>query len=326
MREDFPSAVVGAAQAQAEHDAESAAPPVQNPGGGVQHVKPRLRPRRGLIARAVLGSWRKPFLLASMVIIVVVVLMAVVPGLFTTIDPRDCRLSDSRRPPSSGHPMGFDMQGCDYFSTIVHGARTSLEVGLLVAFLTFLIALVAGASAGFFGGVTDAVISRTADVILGVPVGIASLVILYQFQSRTVWTIVLVLVLFSWAGTMRYLRGSVLQVKQLEYVQAARALGVGPLKILITHVIPNAITPLIVMTTMSVGAAMTAEAGFSIIGVGIRLPAFSWGLQIAAASTDGNWQIAPFLMFFPAGMLALTTLAFVVLGENLRDALDPRGA
>lgn len=283
------------------------------------------RKRRRLVAEGLLGTWRQPFFILSVLIIVVVALMAVTPGLFTSIDPRDCSLGQSRLGPRAGHPFGFDMQGCDYFSNIVHGARTSLEVGLLVAVLTFIIATVAGSLAGYFGGVVDAVISRVADIILGVPVGIASLVILYQFKSRTVWTIVFVLVLFSWAGTMRYLRGSVLQIKQLEYVQAARVLGVGNWGILRRHVIPNAITPLIVMSTLSVGVGMTAEAGFSILGVGIKLPTFSWGVQIAAASSDGNWQVAPFLMFFPAGMLGLTTLAFVVLGENLRDVLDPRG-
>lgn len=290
----------------------------------VPTTSPRVRARRGLVADGLSQLWRQPVTLLALAIIAVVVLMALVPQLFTRIDPRDCSLASSRLGPTGGHPFGFDMQGCDYFSNVVHGARTSLEVGVLVALLTFVIALVAGSLAGYFGGLVDTLVSRLADIILGVPVGIASLVILYQFRSRTVWTIVLVLVLFSWAGTMRYLRGQVLQVKQLEYVQAARVLGVGNLRILRTHVLPNAITPLIVMTTLSVGAGMTAEAGFSILGVGIKLPAFSWGLQIATASSDGNWQVAPFLMFFPAAMLALTTLAFVVLGESLRDALDPR--
>jgi len=123
---------------------------------------------------------------------------------------------------------------------------------------------------------------------------------------------------------MRYMRSSVMQVRNLEYIQAARGLGVGPWRILRSHVIPNAVTPLIVMTTLSVGAGMAAEAGFSILGVGLKLPAFSWGIQIALASQDGNWQIAPLLMFFPTLMLGLTTLAFVVLGESLRDALDPK--
>ncbi|MDN5796375.1 MAG: ABC transporter permease [Intrasporangium sp.] len=284
------------------------------------------RRRRGRVEALLLSSWRRPFLAMALLIIVVVSVMAIVPQLFTDIDPRDCDLSLSRLGPSPGHPFGFDMQGCDYFSNVVYGARTSMLVGVLVAGLTFVIALVAGSLAGYYGGLIDTVISRAADIVLGVPVMIASLVILYQFKSRGVGTIVFVLVLFTWAGTMRYLRGTVLQVKQLEYVQAARILGVGRLRILSRHVLPNAITPLIVMSTLSVGAGMTAEAGFSILGVGIKLPAFSWGLQIAAASSDGNWQIAPLLMLFPALMLALTTLAFVVLGENLRDALDPRSS
>ncbi|MGN7859083.1 ABC transporter permease [Microbacterium sp. 22303] len=280
----------------------------------------RARPRSGLHA-----LWRKPFFLVAVAIILVVTSMALFPALFTPLDPRSCSLAMSRVGPQPGHIMGFDIQGCDYWTNIVYGARTSLEVGVLTAVISFTIALVAGSLAGYFGGVVDSVLSWISNVILGIPVGIASLVILYQFRSRTVWTIVFVLVLFSWAGTMRYMRGSVLQVKSLEYIQAARGLGVGPWRILRAHVVPNAVTPLIVMSTLSIGAGMTAEAGFSILGVGLKLPAFSWGLQIATASQDGNWQIAPLLMLFPATMLGLTTLAFVVLGENLRDALDPKG-
>ncbi|GAA2848567.1 ABC transporter permease [Microbacterium arabinogalactanolyticum] len=279
----------------------------------------RGRPRSGLRS-----LWKSPFFDIAALIIIVVTLMALFPTLFTNIDPRDCDLSMSRVGPEAGHPMGFDIQGCDYWSNIVHGARTSLEVGVYTAAISFIIALIAGSLAGYFGGITDSIISWTSNVILGIPVGIASLVILYQFRSRTVWTIVFVLVLFSWAATMRYMRSSVMQVRNLEYIQAARGLGVGPWRILRSHVIPNAVTPLIVMTTLSVGAGMAAEAGFSILGVGLKLPAFSWGIQIALASQDGNWQIAPLLMFFPTLMLGLTTLAFVVLGESLRDALDPK--
>lgn len=285
---------------------------------------PAARARQGRPRSGLRALWKSPWFDVAALIILVVTLMALFPSLFTQIDPRDCDLSMSRTGPEPGHIMGFDIQGCDYWSNIVHGARTSLEVGVYTAAISFVIALVAGSLAGYFGGVVDSVISWTSNVILGIPVGIASLVILYQFRSRTVWTIVLVLVLFSWAATMRYMRSSVMQVKNLEYIQAARGLGVGPWRVLGSHVIPNAVTPLIVMTTLSVGAGMAAEAGFSILGVGLKLPAFSWGIQIALASQDGNWQIAPLLMFFPALMLGLTTLAFVVLGESLRDALDPK--
>ncbi|WP_040168149.1 ABC transporter permease [Microbacterium gorillae] len=286
----------------------------------LKRVAPRRR-RRGGGLRAL---WRSPIFLIAIAIITVVVLMAIFPGLFTQIDPRSCDLTKSRVGPEPGHLMGFDIQGCDYWSNIVHGARTSLEVGVLTALLTFIVALIAGSLAGYFGGIVDTAISWLSNMILGIPSMIASLVILYQFRDRTVWTIVLVLVLFGWAGTMRYMRSSVLQVKNLEYIQAARGLGVGKWTILLRHVIPNSVTPLVVMSTLSIGAGMAAESGFSILGVGLRLPAISWGIQIALAGQDGNWQIAPLLMLFPAAMLGLTTLAFVVLGESLRDALDPK--
>ncbi|WP_265443627.1 ABC transporter permease [Flexivirga meconopsidis] len=274
--------------------------------------------------RALRAAWRRPTFLVAAVIIITTCLMALVPALFTSTDPQDCTLSNSRKGVSAGHPMGYDMQGCDYFSNVVHGARTSMEVGVLTALFIFIVALITGSLAGYFGGIVDSVVSRLADVLLGMPVMVASLVVLYQFRERTIWTIVFVLVLFGWAGTMRYMRGSVLQVKNNEYVQAARVLGVSSLTILRRHVLPNAIMPLIVMTTLGVGAGMTAEAGFAILGVGLKLPAYSWGLQIAQASRDGNWQLAPHLMLFPALMLGLCTLAFVVIGETLRDVLDVR--
>ncbi len=283
-----------------------------------------LRRTRRKRSRGLAGLWRSPFFVIAVLIITVVTAMAIFPQLFTTIDPRDCSLAMSRKGPEAGHPFGFDIQGCDYFSNIVHGARTSLSVGVLTALFTFVIALVTGSLAGYFGGAVDSVITWVSNIILGIPVTIASLVILYQFRSRTVWTIVFVLVLFGWAASMRYMRSSVMQVRNLEYIQAARGLGVGTWTVLWRHVIPNAITPLVVMSTLSIGAGMTAEAGFSILGVGLRLPAFSWGMQIATASQDGNWQVAPLLMLFPATMLGLTTLAFVIIGESLRDALDPK--
>lgn len=294
--------------------------PVSNAAKSPRGTKRRMRPRSGLRS-----LWKSPLFDIAALIIIVVVLMAIWPGLFTQTDPFSCDLSMSRKGPQPGHPMGFDMQGCDYYSNIVYGARTSLEVGVFTALFTFAIALITGSLAGYFGGAVDSVVSWVANIILGIPVGIASLVILYQFRDRTVWTIVFVLVLFSWAGTMRYMRSTVLQVKNLEYVQAAKGLGVGRWRLLFRHVIPNSITPLVVMTTLSIGAGMAAEAGFSILGLGLRLPAISWGIQISIASQDGNWQVAPLLMLFPATMLGLTTLAFVVLGESLRDALDPRG-
>lgn len=279
---------------------------------------------RGATAQALRSVWRKPIFDVAAVIVVVFVLMALFPGLFTGQDPQDCTLRRSREAASAAHPMGYDIQGCDYFSNVVHGARTSMEVGVFTAALIFAVALITGSLAGYFGGFVDSAISRLADIMLGMPVMVASLVVLYQFKDRTIWTIVFVLVLFGWAGTMRYMRGSVMQVKNNEYVQAAKVLGVSNLTVLRRHVLPNAVMPLVVMSTLGIGVGMTAEAGFAILGVGLKLPAYSWGLQIAEASRDGNWQLAPHLMLFPAAMLGLATLAFVVIGETLREVLDVR--
>ncbi|MCP2258251.1 oligopeptide transport system permease protein [Streptoalloteichus tenebrarius] len=268
------------------------------------------------------GLLRKPLFVVSALITLLYLAMAAFPGLFTSVDPRACSLAFSGVGPSSGHPFGYDLQGCDYLANIIYGTRSSISIGLLVTVATFVLAAVFGGLAGYFGGLVDGVVSRTADIMFGLPFIVAAIVVLNMFPQRDVLSVSLVLIVLGWPGGMRYMRGSVLKVRNLEYVQAARVLGSGHTRVLLSHVMPNSLTPLIVLKTLEVGAVIAAEAALTFLGVGLQPPAISWGLQLSAAHSQ--WQAHPHLVIFPSIFLSLAVLAFVVLGDSLRDALDPK--
>ncbi|MEV0055549.1 ABC transporter permease [Saccharopolyspora shandongensis] len=280
------------------------------------------RRRRTLVGRLP-RPLRAPLFVVAALIAAGYVLMAVWPSLFTSADPMHCELRLSGAGPAPGHPFGFDMQGCDYFANVVHGARPSIAIGLLVTAVTFVLAAVLGALAGYFGGIVDGVVSRIADVVFGLPMIIAAIVVLNLFEERTIWTVSLVLIVFGWPGGMRYMRGSVLKIRNLEYVQAARVLGGSHLRIMGTHIAPNALTSLIVLKTLEIGGVIAAEAALTFLGIGLQPPAISWGLQLSTAQQQ--WQASPHLLVYPALFLTGAVLAFVVLGDSLRETLDPKG-
>jgi ABC-type dipeptide/oligopeptide/nickel transport system permease subunit len=175
---------------------------------------------------------------------------------------------------------------------------------------------------GYYGGLIDAAVSRLTDIFLGFPFLVAAIVILTSFQHRTVWTIAMVIILFAWPPWTRVMRASVLSVANMEYVVAARALGASDLRILVRHILPNAVSPLIVLVTLGVGGLIVAESSLTYLGVGLQLPAISWGLQLSTA--QAYFSTKPHLLIFPALFLSLTVLSFVLAGDAVRDALDPR--
>lgn len=265
---------------------------------------------------------RSPQFLAGSLVIAVLGLMAIAPGLFTSTDPRACDLSRSRRGPGPQAWFGYDVQGCDYYANVVHGARVSISIGLLVVGGSLVVAVLLGALAGYLGGWVDTVIARVADVVYGLPLILGAIVILYQFRDRTVWVVALALLALSWMTPMRLLRASVVAVRDADFVQAARALGAGHLRIVTRHILPNALAPLLVHTTISIGVIIGAEATLTFLGVGLRIPSISWGLMIA--NSQDFLRTSPHLLLFPGAFLTLTVLAFIVVGNALRDALDPR--
>lgn len=190
---------------------------------------------------------RRPLFWVSALLILVAVLMAVVPQLFTSVDPRACTLSNSLGGPQAGHPFGFDRQGCDIYSRTIYGARASVSVGLLTTALVVVIGTFIGAIAGYFGGILDTLLSRVTDIFFAIPLVLAAIVVMQMFKDhRTIITVVLVLGLFGWTNIARITRGAVMGVKNEEYVTAARALGASRFKILASHIMPNAAAPIIV--------------------------------------------------------------------------------
>ena len=266
---------------------------------------------------------RRPLFWVSALLILVAVLMAVVPQLFTSVDPRACTLSNSLGGPQAGHPFGFDRQGCDIYSRTIYGARASVSVGLLTTALVVVIGTFIGAIAGYFGGILDTLLSRVTDIFFAIPLVLAAIVVMQMFKDhRTIITVVLVLGLFGWTNIARITRGAVMGVKNEEYVTAARALGASRFKILASHIMPNAAAPIIVYATVALGTFIVAEATLSFLGIGLPPSIVSWGGDISAA--QASLRTAPMVLFYPAMALALTVLSFIMLGDVVRDALDPK--
>ena len=269
---------------------------------------------------------RRPLFIGSSLIVLFVLAMVIVPapfaGLFGHGDPHLCNLADSDAGPASGHPFGFDVQGCDLYANVIYGARPTVTIGLLVTASSFLLAVTLGSAAGYLGGVVDTVIGRLADVFFGFPFLLGALVILTVIPDRNVFTVSLVLVIFGWPVMTRLMRSTVLDQARRDYVTAARSLGASNLRIVRRHILPNALAPVIVYATITVSAVMVAEATLTFIGAGLQPPAISWGLQLAAAQHQFLQQ--PRLLIFPGLFLGATVLGFIALGDTLRDALDPR--
>jgi oligopeptide transport system permease protein len=260
----------------------------------------------------------------SSALILLIVVVALFPGLFTQVDPRACDLSNSNAGPGPGSLLGYTKQGCDIYARIIDGTSTSLSVGLIVILLTSITGIIFGSLSGFFGGFVDTVLMRAGDIFFSIPYILAAVVIMSVFsENRNIIVIALAIGVFAWPTTARVLRSEVLRVKNADFVMAATATGLSRLGILFKHVLPNSIAPVIVVTTLSLGAAITAEATLSFLGVGLPPQDFmSWGNEISQAQRD--LRTDPQTLIFPSIALTLTVLSFILLGEALRDALDPK--
>ena len=267
---------------------------------------------------------RRPLFWISSALILLVVIVALFPWLFTQTPPNDeCFLANSNGAPTEGHPLGFTKQGCDIYARIIDGTATSLSVGFIVLVLTTFLGLIFGAFAGFYGGWVDSVLSRVGDIFFSIPYILAAVVIMSVLsQYRSVWSISLAIGLFAWPSTARVLRSEILRVKSADYVMASTALGVSKFKILLKHVLPNSIAPVIVITAISLAAAIVAEATLSYLGVGLGGSVMSWGNDINQAQND--LRTAPQTLIYPSLALSITVFAFIMLSELVRDALDPK--
>jgi peptide/nickel transport system permease protein len=271
------------------------------------------------------GTWRRfrknKLAMVGLVLIGVIVLAAILAEVITTFDPAHVDTASRRQPPSTEHWFGTDQIGRDMFSRVVFGARVSLRVGIFATLIAVVIGVVMGSLAGYFGGVVDTVVMRLTDLFLAFPYLLAAMAIT-TVLGRGERTVILVLGSLGWLAIARVLRAQILQVKELEFIDAARALGASDWRIVTRHVLPNAIQPVIVYATLFLGAAVLSEAALSFLGVGIQEPTPAWGLMVA----QGRRFLvpSPHLLFFPGAAIFVMVTAFVFVGDGLRDALDPK--
>lgn len=265
---------------------------------------------------------RNPTFLIGAALFLLFTTMAIAPQLFTTVDPRTADLSLSAQPPSDQAWFGFDVQGRDYFANVVYGTRVSMSVGFITVFGILLVGVVMGSLAGYYGGWVDSLLARITDVFYGLPLMLGAFLLLSVTRDRGVLQVSAALMIFAWMTSMRLVRATVVSVKSADYVQAARALGASTWRVLVRHILPNAVAPVLVYATITVGLVIALEATLSFLGIGLQLPEISWGLQINSATN--RIRDSAFLIFFPSLFLSLTVLSFILMGDALRDALDPK--
>jgi oligopeptide transport system permease protein len=265
---------------------------------------------------------RKPMFYISGLLILFLIVISIWPGLIAGGDPLDCNLANSQLGARSGHPFGFDQQGCDVYTRTVYGARASVSVGVFSTLGVAILGSLLGGLAGYFGGIWDSILSRISDIFFGIPILLGGVVFLSVVKGGTVTTVSIFMILLGWPQIARIARGAVITAKQQDYVQAARALGAGNSRMLLRHIAPNALAPIIVVATIALGTFISLEATLSFLGVGLKPPAVSWGIDISQASNQ--IRNAPHMLLWPAGALSVTVLAFIMLGDAVRDALDPK--
>jgi peptide/nickel transport system permease protein len=258
------------------------------------------------------------------VVVVILIVVAVFAPWIATQEVGATNLPMRYLPPSSAHLFGTDSTGRDIFARVVFGARISLRVGLTVVVVSAIIGTILGALAGYYGGWLDRLMSGYLfNVFLAFP-GLLLAIALVAFLGAGLNKLIFALCIIGWVGYARLIRGQVLKVREYDFVQAARALGAGDMRILFLHILPNAVQPLIVQASLGMAGAVLAEASLSFLGLGVPPPAPSWGVMIEEARDLSTLQSAPHALIFPGLAIALTVLAFNFIGDGLREYLDPR--
>ena len=275
---------------------------------------------------------RHTMAMVGTVVLLVLILGSLSISALSPYSPEKSSMRERREAPSLIHPMGTDTLGRDVLTRIMYGGRISLSIGLMATVLGVTIGTVIGSLSGYYGGAVDNVLMRFTDLFISLP-RIFMLIIMslllrtydIPLLSRNggIGGIVLILGLLSWTGVARLVRGQFLGLKNKEFVEAARTLGIGNLRIVFRHILPNTATPIIVAATLLVAGSIISESGLSFLGFGVQPPTPTWGNMLNAAQDEmrkGNWWMA----FFPGLMIFLTVIAINYIGDGLRDALDPR--
>ena len=258
---------------------------------------------------------------AGLAVVVLLLIVAAFAPLLAPFDPGAQALDSGLSGPSRSHWLGQDRLGRDLLSRLLHGARISVAVGLGTVSLSLAIGLLVGSASGFFGGKVDHLFMRLADVLLAFP-GILLAIAITSVLGPSLRNVLIALSALGWVGYARLIRGQILKIREMEFVQSARAVGTPPARLLRVHILPNAISPVIVEATFGIARAIVAEAGLSFLGLGVAPPTPSWGAMIS----EGRHFlfVAPHLTTVPGLAIMITVMAFNFLGDGLRDAMDVR--
>ncbi len=260
--------------------------------------------------------------MAGGIVVVLFLALAIFAPVLTPYEFDQIDLYHRKAPPSlAGHPLGTDELGHDVLTRLLYAGRVSLSVGFSAALAAAVVGILVGGIAGFYGGWPDNALMRFTDIMFSIP-ELPILIILSRYMGGSVIGIIGVLSIFAWMSVARLVRGELLKLRHQDFTEAARAIGASDVRILTRHLVPNALAPVIVAATLTVGGAILSEAGLSFLGVGIQPPTPSWGNMLQNAQ-DFIWT-TPWLAVWPGAMIFLTVLCFNFLGDGLRDALDPR--
>ena len=257
----------------------------------------------------------------GLILVILIFLIAISASLISPYDPGKTDVSLKLKPPSARNLLGTDQLGRDVFSRMLHGSRISLTVGFIAVGISIFIGILIGATAGYYGRWVDAFLMRLVDTMLCFP-SLFLILTIVALLGPSIFNIMVVIGITSWEGTARFVRAEFLSLRERDYVQAARALGVKDSRIIFRHILPNALAPVFVTATLGVASAILVEAGLSFLGFGVQPPAPSWGNIL----TEGRTYIfdAWWLTVFPGLAILVAVLSFNLVGEGLRDALDPR--
>ncbi|RMG01964.1 MAG: ABC transporter permease [Nitrospirae bacterium] len=264
---------------------------------------------------------RNRLAMAGLILVTILFLVAIFAPLLAPYEYDYIDRHHILEPPSSAHPFGTDDLGRDVLSRMIYGARVSLSVGFVAVGIATLIGIIIGAIAGYYGGVVDRINMRLVDIMLSIP-GFFLILTVIAFVGPGIWNIMIIIGLTSWMGVARLVRAEFLSLRTREYVLAAKAIGASDLRIIFRHMLPNSLAPVIVSAVLGIAAAVLLESGLSFLGLGIQPPYPSWGNILTQG--QANIEIAWWLSVFPGLAILVTVLAYNLLGEGLRDALDPR--
>jgi len=265
--------------------------------------------------------FKNPLALSGLIIILTILIAALVAPIIAPYDPNFININSILLPPSTNHLMGTDGLGRDVFSRMLYGAQISLLVGFVAVGIATLIGVILGSLAGFYRGWVDSLIMRFVDIMLSIPTFFLILAVI-AFLTPSIWNIMIVIGLTSWMGVTRLVRAEFFSLRQREYVLAAETMGSNHFSIIIKHLLPNSLTPIIVSSVLGIASAVLVESGLSFLGLGVQAPTASWGNIL----TDGKEyiQFAWWLSLFPGLAILITVLGYNLLGEGLRDILDPK--